>query len=67
MRIWYSKYQKRETTMTIFKTYCDSIFIKDHLICKHIIAGDYSYYSSYYHEHSFVYDFNECDKYFDFA
>ncbi|MDR1982927.1 MAG: CatB-related O-acetyltransferase [Holosporaceae bacterium] len=49
--------------MTIFKTYRDSIFIKDHLSCKHIIAGDYSYYSGYYHGHSF----EDCVMYLDVA
>jgi chloramphenicol O-acetyltransferase type B len=48
--------------MTLFKTYRDSIFIKDHLMtCKHIIAGDYSYYSGYYHGHSF----EDCVMYLD--
>jgi hypothetical protein len=32
--------------MNHFKSYRDSIFIKNHLICKHIIAGDYSYDAS---------------------
>jgi chloramphenicol O-acetyltransferase type B len=39
--------------MNIFKTYRDSIFIKDHLTYKHIVVGNYSYYSGYYHGHSF--------------
>jgi chloramphenicol O-acetyltransferase type B len=47
--------------MPIFKSYRDSIFIKDHLTCKHIIAGDYSYYSGYYHGHSF----EDCVMYLD--
>jgi chloramphenicol O-acetyltransferase type B len=47
--------------MSIFKTYRNSIFIKDHLTCKHIIAGDYSYYSGYYHGHSF----EDCVMYLD--
>ena len=38
---------------TIFGSYRDSIIIKDHLKSKHIIVGDYSYYSGYYHGHSF--------------
>jgi chloramphenicol O-acetyltransferase type B len=47
--------------MNPFKTYRNSIFIKDHLTCKYIIAGDYSYYSGYYHEHSF----ENCVMYLD--
>jgi chloramphenicol O-acetyltransferase type B len=47
--------------MNIFKSYRDSIFIKDHLTCKHIIVGDYSYYSGYYHGHSF----EDCVMYLD--
>jgi chloramphenicol O-acetyltransferase type B len=47
--------------MNIFKSYRDSIFIKDHLTCNHIIVGDYSYYSGYYHGHSF----ENCVMYLD--
>jgi chloramphenicol O-acetyltransferase type B len=47
--------------MNLFKTYRNSIFIKDHITCKHIIAGDYSYYSGYYHGHSF----EDCVMYLD--
>lgn len=47
--------------MTLFTSYRDSIIIKDHLTCKHIIAGDYSYYSGYYHGHSF----EDCVMYLD--
>ncbi|MDR2781205.1 MAG: CatB-related O-acetyltransferase [Holosporaceae bacterium] len=47
--------------MTNFKTYRDSVFIKDHLTCKHIIVGDYSYYSGYYHGHLF----EDCVMYLD--
>ncbi|MDR1334946.1 MAG: hypothetical protein LBJ19_01565 [Holosporaceae bacterium] len=47
--------------MSHFKTYRDSIFIKDHLTCEHIIAEDYSYYSGYYHRHSF----EDCVMYLD--
>ena len=39
--------------MTIFKSYRDSIIIKDHIKAKHIIVGDYSYYSGYYHGRPF--------------
>ncbi len=47
--------------MSIFKSYRDSIIIKDHLKSKHIIAGDYSYYSGYYHGHTF----ENCVMYLD--
>ena len=47
--------------MKLFNTYRDSITIKDHVKCRHIIAGDYSYYSGYYHGHSF----DECVMYLD--
>jgi chloramphenicol O-acetyltransferase type B len=47
--------------MNHFKTYHNSIFIKDHLTCKHIVVGDYSYYSGYYHGHSF----EDCVMYLD--
>lgn len=39
--------------MTIFKSYRDSVIIKDHVKAKHIIVGDYSYYSGYYHGRPF--------------
>ncbi len=44
-----------------FKTYRDSITIKDHVTSKHIIVGDYSYYAGYYHGHSF----EDCVMYLD--
>lgn len=47
--------------MKLFKSYRESIIIKDHVKCRHIIAGDYSYYSGYYHGHSF----DECVMYLD--
>jgi len=47
--------------MKIFNSYRDSVFIKDHVKSKHIIAGDYSYYSGYYHDKSF----DECVMYMD--
>jgi chloramphenicol O-acetyltransferase type B len=49
--------------MDIFKSYRDSIIIKDHLKSKHIIAGDYSYYSGYYHGRPF----EDCVMYLDEA
>ena len=45
----------------MFKNYRDSIIIKDHIKCKHIIAGDYSYYSGYYHGGKF----EDCVMYLD--
>ncbi|AFC69972.1 hypothetical protein A3305_07210 [Rickettsia amblyommatis] len=42
-------------------SYRDSIFIKDHVKSKHIIAGDYSYYSGYYHGTAF----DDCVMYLD--
>ena len=39
--------------MNPFKTYRDSVMIKDRTMCKHIIAGDYSYYAGYYHGKKF--------------
>jgi chloramphenicol O-acetyltransferase type B len=45
----------------IFKTYRDSIIIKDNVKAKHIIVGEYSYYSGYYHGHSF----EDCVMYLD--
>ncbi|WP_342270755.1 CatB-related O-acetyltransferase [Rickettsia endosymbiont of Orchestes rusci] len=47
--------------MKIFNSYRDSVFIKDHVKSKHIIAGDYSYYSGYYHGATF----DECVMYLD--
>ena len=47
--------------MSIFKSYRDSIIIKDHLKSKYIIVGDYSYYSGYYHGHTF----ENCVMYLD--
>jgi chloramphenicol O-acetyltransferase type B len=45
----------------IFKSYRDSIIIKDNVKAKHIIVGEYSYYSGYYHGHSF----EDCVMYLD--
>ncbi|MEY4505397.1 MAG: hypothetical protein RL154_1698 [Pseudomonadota bacterium] len=47
--------------MKIFNSYRDSIFIKEHVKSKHIIAGDYSYYSGYYHGTAF----DDCVMYLD--
>lgn len=47
--------------MHVFKNYRDSVIIKDHIKCRHIVAGDYSYYSGYYHGKSF----EECVLYLD--
>ena len=47
--------------MTIFDSYRESIIIKDHVKAKHIVVGDHSYYSGYYHGHSF----EECVMYLD--
>ena len=47
--------------MSIFKNYRESITIKDHIKCRHIIAGDFSYYSGYYHDGSF----ENCVMYLD--
>lgn len=47
--------------MSLFKNYRDSIIIKDHIKSRHIIVGDYSYYSGYYHGMSF----EECVMYLD--
>lgn len=47
--------------MNPFKSYRQSLIIKDHVKCRHIIAGDYSYYSGYYHGHSF----DDCVMYLD--
>ncbi len=45
----------------LFEDYRASIFIKDHVKCRHIIAGDHSYYAGFYHGHSF----EECVLYLD--
>ncbi|MDR2720771.1 MAG: CatB-related O-acetyltransferase [Puniceicoccales bacterium] len=47
--------------MNIFETYRDSVQIKDQIKSKHIVAGDNSYYSGYYHGHSF----EDCVLYLD--
>jgi chloramphenicol O-acetyltransferase type B len=47
--------------MDLFKSYRDSVIIKDSLKCRHISVGDYSYYSGYYHGKSF----EECVMYLD--
>ncbi len=47
--------------MTIFKSYRNSVNIKDHVKCRHIIAGDYSYYAGYYHNKPF----DDCVMYLD--
>lgn len=44
-----------------FGSYRESIIIKDHVKSRHIIAGDYSYYSGYYHGKSF----EDCVMYLD--
>lgn len=49
--------------MSIFNSYRESIIIKDHVKVKHIIAGDYSYYSGYYHNKPF----EDCVMYLDEA
>ncbi len=46
-----------------FKSYRDSIFINTNTRSKHIIAGDYSYYSGYYHGKAF----DDCVMYIDEA
>lgn len=45
----------------MFKSYRNSIRIKDHVNSKNISVGDYSYYAGYYHGHSF----NDCLLYLD--
>ncbi len=52
---------KEFIAMTLFKNYRESIIIKDHVKSKHIIAGDHSYYSGYYHGKPF----EECVMYLD--
>lgn len=47
--------------MDFFKNYRESIIIKDHVKAKHIIVGDYSYYSGYYHGRPF----EDCVMYLD--
>lgn len=47
--------------MNSFKSYRDSVIIKDHVKAKHIIAGDYSYYSGYYYGKPF----EDCVMYLD--
>ncbi len=47
--------------MTLFKSYRESIIIKDHVKAQHIIVGDYSYYSGYYHDKFF----EDCVMYLD--
>lgn len=49
--------------MSLFQSYRHSLIIKDHVKSKHIIAGDYSYYSGYYHGHAF----DDCVMYLDEA
>lgn len=44
-----------------FKSYRDSVNIKDHTKCRHIIVGDYSYYAGYYHGRNF----EDCVMYLD--
>lgn len=45
----------------MLNNYRESIIIKDHIKCNHIIAGDFSYYSGYYHGGSF----EDCVLYLD--
>ncbi len=47
--------------MSLFSNYRKSITIKDHIKCKHIIAGDHSYYAGYYYGKSF----EDCVMYLD--
>lgn len=47
--------------MNPFKHYRESVIIKDNLKCKHIVAGEGSYYAGYYHGK----DFEECVMYLD--
>ena len=46
-----------------FKSYRESIVIKNHVNAKHIIVGDYSYYAGYYHGTPF----EDCVMYLDAA
>lgn len=47
--------------MNPFKSYRESLIIKDHVTLRHIIAGEHSYYSGYYHGKPF----EECVMYLD--
>ncbi|AZL15940.1 CatB-related O-acetyltransferase [Rickettsiales endosymbiont of Stachyamoeba lipophora] len=47
--------------MNPFNSYRESIIIKDHIKCEHIIVGDYTYYSGYYHGKPF----EDCVMYLD--
>ena len=47
--------------MALFNSYRESIIIKDHVKSKHVIAGEHSYYSGYYHGKPF----EECVMYLD--
>ena len=47
--------------MELFANYRDSIVIKDHVKCRHIIVGEYSYYAGYYHGKPF----EDCVMYLD--
>ena len=47
--------------MNPFKSYRQSLIIKDHIKCRHIIVGDYSYYSGYYEGKPF----EDCVMYLD--
>ena len=47
--------------MNPFKHYRESVIIKDNLKCKHITAGEGSYYAGYYHGKNF----EECVMYLD--
>ncbi len=47
--------------MNPFKSYRESIIIKDNIKCRHISAGDGSYYAGYYHGKPF----EECVMYLD--
>ena len=51
--------------MNIFKSYRNSIIIKDHIKAKHVIVGEYPYYSGYDHRKPFedcVMYLDECKK-----
>lgn len=54
------QYQKR-MEMTLFKSYRESVIIKDNIKCRHVLVGEYSYYSGYYHGHPF----DDCVMYLD--
>lgn len=51
----------KKVAMKIFKNYRDAVIIKDHVKCRHIIAGDHSYYNGYYHGKPF----DDCVMYLD--